>query len=1325
MKRRKEITGVSICLMDPLKIKKLSYGEVRSSETFNIKTGESIAGGLFCQKIFGPVKEGVCACGKYHKGRRNTVFRCDECEMELADPKVRRRRFGHIALASPVVHIWFREHVSTLLAIPPRTLDKVIACKAYVVVEGGKSGFKAMDIISADDYLRYISSGEKDPDFRADTGGAVLRHLLERLDLESLELKLKRAKPSRRVNKRLQTVRDFLASSNRPEWMVMETIPVLPPALRPILFLDDGTVASSDLNDLYAGVINRNSRLQRYISWGAPGAVTNMGKIMLQASVDALFDNGRRYTAMDRSGKRALKSLADLVAGKNGVLRKNLLGKRVDYSGRSVIVVGPDLKLHQCGLPLDLAMDIFKPFVYGRLLRSGYAYSLKHAKYIVESRRSEAVDALEEEIDEMVVLLNRAPSLHRMSIQAFYPVIVEGKAIKLHPLVCNPFNADFDGDQMGVHLPVTLESQIESRVLMVSHSNIISPANGRLAAVPAQDIVLGIYYLTMEKPGGKGEGRVFSDGDEALIALENGVVELQSSIKTRVNGEFVETTPGRLIFAEIFPPGMPFETLNRTIRKKDLIQMVESSYETAGPRAAVMLLEKVKELGFKYATLSGISLCLDDIRVPEEKGVIIGKTEVAVKEVEEQFAKGMMTEEERHNKIVALWMKASEEISERMMDNYGSSGREGLSPEGKATGREFNSIYMMADSGARGSIEQIRQVAGMRGLMAKPTGKIIEVPVKSSLKEGLTYHEFFLSAHGARKGRADGALKTANAGYFTRRLVDVAHDVIVNETDCGTRGGIAVTPLCSEDEEIIPIDERIYGRVAAADIIHPASGETIVRRSESITRGRALDIKNAGINGVYVRSPLACEAKEGVCAFCYGYDLSRHEMADIGEAVGVIAAQSIGEPGTQLTLRTFHTGGSASGTASRSSIAAKEGGIVKFEGIKCVTNRDGRLIAVNRRGRISVSNNGVDRAAGSVPYGATIHFEEGAEVQAGEILASWDPFNVPVVSTGGGAAVFKDFLAGVTVDRKTDDVAEAAVCKVTSMLSGKMPRIMVGEDEYFMPPGAVITVKEHDAVSPGDVIARVPKRAARTSDITGGLSRVLQLLEARGIEDPAVIAEISGTIRVHPLRGHLMEVEISGEDGRSERHRISTDKQMNFYNGDHVRAGEILVDGTVDPKDVLRALGREKAAGYVIDEIQKVYRGHGVVINDIHLEIMLGKMIGMVRITDPGETDFITGDIVHKAAFREKNDSAAGIRAKAEPVLLGITKAALESKSWLSAASFQRTSKVLADSAVKGKTDCLAGTKENVILGKLAPVGSGHRRYAGTVLKKRQKAKNN
>ncbi|HEX8948245.1 MAG TPA: DNA-directed RNA polymerase subunit beta', partial [Dissulfurispiraceae bacterium] len=1212
MARRRRIYGVALGLLDPAGIPYLSHGEVTRPRTVDAVELRPIPGGLFCPRIFGTTEAGSCFCGRLRGPRKKGIF-CERCKVEVGDPKERKERLGHITLASPVVHVWFRGIIAALTGIPPLRLESVIRCSSYLVQTGGGSPCRELDIIPNEEYLKFRGS----KGFRADTGGIAVKRLLSGLDIEALVRELRSMPPSRRVLKRLKIARDFHHSGVRPEWMVLEVLLVLPPGLRPIVPMENGAIASSDLNELYMKVITRNNRLKKYLFADAPEIVLNNEKRMLQDAVDALIDNTGKRRVMDKAKKRTLKSLSEMLQTKQGMLRRNLLGKRVDYSGRSVIAVGPELKFTECGIPKEMAMDMFRPFVYGKLLRRRLAVSLKHAKALVDSRSPEAVDALEKVMKGKTVLLNRAPSLHRMNIQAFSPVLVEGHAIRLHPLACRAFNADFDGDQMGVHIPVSYKAQLEAKALMLPVHNLLSPAHGYPVALPSQEIVLGIYYLTMERGGCRGEGMRFSDKEDVLAAYAHGIIEEHSKIKLRLEDVLVDTTAGRVVFNGILPEQLPFRLFNKAVKQKDISELLETCHERFGHEETVALLDRMKELGFRYATISGISLCADDLTVPAEKQEFVSAAWKEAGEIEEMFGQGLITREERYNRVVDLWNKAADRVAGAMAECLAHPA-----------GSELNSIFLMIDSGARGSLAQLRQLMGMRGLMAKPTGEIVEIPITSCLKEGQTYFEFLIAAHGARKGRADGALRTARAGYFMRRLVDAVCDLFIAEEDCGTDNGIAITPLCEDGETVIPLEERIFGRYAAQDVIHPRNGKIIVRRNDAIDRNAAMRIGEAGISGMKVRSPATCAAAAGICAMCYGFDLSKRQRARKGDAVGIIAAQSIGEPGTQLTLRTFHSGGSAAGSAGRSSIEAAGDGEVKLNEIKAIRRADGRLVAASRGGSLSLSTPEGERELGSIPYGAVLHVDSGEGVQAGQKLAEWDPFHVPVISDSEGIAAFLDIVEGLTMRCETSSETGIAVKRITALFRDMIPKILIGGREYSLPAGAVLTVNEGDRVGAGEVIARRPLQRVRSTDIVGGLPKILHILEARPSRNPAIIAEIGGKVEVRPPKGKYLTGRITGYDGTFREYFIRAGDSMNVYDGEYVNAGELLVEGTVETGDVLRILGPERAAAHLTDEVQRVYRSQGVSIHDKHFELVARKMLGMVEIVCPGDTDFVHGEIV-------------------------------------------------------------------------------------------------
>lgn len=1320
MENNREIISATISLLSSKRIIEISSGEVKKAKTIDAVTGKPVKDGLFCQRIFGPVERGVCGCGKFHPSyKKKKNLKCSICEVHVQDPLVRRRRIGHIKLKIPVVHIWYRQIIASLLGLRPSDLNALTDYMAFMVLKSGDSPYKQGEVISIREYETYkFEVGKADKKFQAEAGGPLIKHLLERVKIDELYAKYKKRPPSRRVNKKLLLLRKIRDSMSRPECMVLDYIVVLPPDLRPVLTFDDGNVASSDLNELYAKVIHRNNRLKTLYEEGAPEIIITPGNRLLQSAVDALIANGKKIKVTDRSGKRVLKSLAAMVEKKGGMIRRNLLGKRVDYSGRSAITAGPDLKLHQCGLPLDLAMEIFKPFVYGRLMRMGYAYSLEHAKFMAERRHWAALNALDYVLQENIVILNRAPSLHRMSMQAFTPVIIKGRAIRLHPLTCSAFNADFDGDQMGVHVPVTVEAQIEARILMMSVNNILSPASGKVNIAPSQDMVLGLYFLTKDRASMPGEGKIFADKEEALVAHDQGIIDLQSLIKVRMRDEFLETTPGRLLFSEIVPPEVPFRAINKTMKKKDLSKLLDTCYDKAGKAATVILADNLKDMGFRYATMAAISFSISDVTIPKEKHAIIEATERQVGDIISSYNNGEMTDEEKHNKVVDAWVKASNLMADSMMETFGIPEDEILTEAENKDRKEFNSLYMMADSGARGSKEQFRQLAAMRGLMAKPNGEIVEIPIKSNLKEGLSYHEYLLACHGARKGRADGALKTANAGYFTRRLVDCAHDVVINDRDCGTVAGFRIAAVWENDNVVVPLVERITGRVAAKTVRHPVTKEILVHQNEIITQGAAAKVTECGIQSVEIRSPVTCGLREGICSVCYGHDLSRRDFPEIGDAVGIIAAQSIGEPGTQLTLRTFHGGGTATGSGMNSSISSKHEGLVRFREITCVTNRHGKKIVVGRGGRIAVENNGIETDAGAIPYGSTLLVEDNSIVEAGIKLAEWDPFSAPLIATVSGSAKFEGIKEGSTVQIVNDPETGLSMTFVKAMHSNFIPRIRISEKEYYLPIGAIILVRNGDKIVAGDMLAKVPKKSARNADITGGLARVLQVLELRKLKDPAVMADIDGEVRIHPPKGNSMKMEIIGETGNIRTSIIGIERHPNVYNGDRVKAGDILVDGTCDINDILKILGPHKTALYVMDEVQKVYRSQGVEVNDKHFEIILRKMLAKVKVLTPGSTDLVTGEILSKWSFFDENNRTEGEKATAAPVILSLTKSALMSESWLSAASFQNTASVLAEAALFRSKDLLRGTKENIIIGNTVPIGTGHKKYKDTVLVK-------
>ncbi len=1310
--------AIRIRLASPEKIRSWSHGEVKKPETINYRTFKPERDGLFCARIFGPTKDYECACGKYKRMKFAGVI-CDKCGVEVTRARVRRERMGHIELASPVSHVWFFKglpsRIGQLLDMSLRDLEKILYFEEYVVLEPGKvPGLKKKDLLSVD-RARKLQEEHGSDAFKAGMGAEAIRQLLRDLELEALARELRAqmltetsAQKRKKIVKRLKVVEAFLKSGNQPEWMILEVIPVIPPELRPLVPLDGGRFATSDLNDLYRRVINRNNRLKRLIELRAPEIIIRNEKRMLQEAVDALFDNGRRGRVITGPNNRPLKSLSDTLKGKQGRFRQNLLGKRVDYSGRSVIVVGPQLKLHQCGLPKKMALELFKPFILRKLEERQIASSIKAAKKFIEKERPEVWDILEEVIREHPVLLNRAPTLHRLGIQAFEPILVEGKAIEIHPLVCTAFNADFDGDQMAVHIPLSMEAQLEAQILMLSTNNILSQANGTPLAVPTQDMVLGIYYLTKERPGAKGEGRLFADPENVRAAYDAEDVDLQARIRMRWKGEIIETIVGRVLLNEIIPE--PLRFVNRELKKKEITALVADCYNRLGNEATVQFLDELKDIGFRYATLSGLSIGIDDMHVPSSKERLIEDARQQVIEVERQYQDGVITNGERYNKVVDIWAHVTEQIADEMFREF----------EAGEQGGEFNPIYMMADSGARGSKQQIRQLAGMRGLMAKPSGEIIETPITSNFREGLTVLEYFTSTHGARKGLADTALKTADSGYLTRRLVDVAQDVIVSEYDCGTVKYIEAIPLVEGGEIIQSLRDRVLGRVAAEDIRDPFSGEIIVQANTEINEELAAKIEDSGLEQVRIRSVLTCEAKRGVCVMCYGRNLGTGRLVELGEAVGIIAAQSIGEPGTQLTMRTFHIGGTAGGMVE-SRHEAKNPGKLMYRNLRLVVNRDGDLVVMNRNAEIVVvDDRGRERERYPVVPGARLRVKDGKRVQTNQVLVEWDPFTTPILTEISGHLVYRDIVEGLTVKEVIDEVTGLAHKVITEDSTGKLqPRVAItdarGETmEKLLPVHAVVVARDGSEVFSGDAIAKIPRETTKTKDITGGLPRVAELFEARKPKEQAVITEIDGGVRFgKPVKGMRM-IEIVADNGEVREYLIPRGKHIAVHEGDRVKAGEPLMDGSPNPHDYLAVLGDRELQRYLVNEVQEVYRLQGVTINDKHIEIIVHQMLRRVRVEDVGDTDFVVGELVDKFTFQEENEKmlAQGkLPATATPVLLGITKASLSTDSFISAASFQETTRVLTEAAISGKVDELRGLKENVIVGKLIPAGTGLSHY--------------
>ncbi|RLB27236.1 MAG: DNA-directed RNA polymerase subunit beta' [Deltaproteobacteria bacterium] len=1330
--------AVRISLASPEKIREWSYGEVKKPETINYRTFKPERDGLFCSKIFGPIKDYECNCGKYKRMKHRGIV-CEKCGVEVIQSKVRRERMGHIELAAPVAHIWFLKclpsKVGNLLDLTLKELERVLYFESYIVIDPKDTPLERGALLTDEQLMQARQDwGDR---FVAGIGAEAIQAMLRDLNLDELSQTLrvemmttKSEAKRKKLAKRLKIIDAFRDSKNRPEWTIMDVIPVLPPDLRPLVPLDGGRFATSDLNDLYRRVINRNNRLKRLLELNAPDIIVRNEKRMLQEAVDVLFDNGRRGKVVTGPNKRPFKSLSDMLKGKQGRFRQNLLGKRVDYSGRSVIVVGPDLRLHQCGLPKKMALELFKPFIYNKLDEKGLVTTIKSAKKMVERETPEVWDALDEVVKEYCILLNRAPTLHRLGIQAFEPILIEGKAIQLHPLVCTAFNADFDGDQMAVHVPLSIEAQIEARVLMMSTNNILSPAHGDPIIVPSQDIVLGIYYITRSRPFAKGEGKIFSSPEEVRIAYDAGELELHAAIKVRINGKLYDTTTGRVILSELLPEGLPFDLVNRVMGKKELRILINESYRRTGIKTTVILADRLKDLGYKYATTSGISIAMEDMVIPKKKNEILERAEREVKKIEQQYINGLITDGEKYNKVVDIWAQATEEIASEMMKEMAVEVVQGPGKK-KAKVDSFNPIYMMSDSGARGSKDQMRQLAGMRGLMAKPSGEIIETPITSNFREGLTVLQYFISTHGARKGLADTALKTANSGYLTRRLVDVAQDVVVTEEDCGTMDGIWVDALVEGGEIIQRVSERVLGRVAIQDIIDPVTGEILVKANEEIDEERVAKIEAAGIERVKIRSVLTCQSRRGVCRRCYGRDLAHGRLVNIGEAVGIIAAQSIGEPGTQLTMRTFHIGGTASKRVEQSTIQPRNSGTVKFVNLKTVENEEGNLVVMNRNGEIAIVGKGgreIERYP--VIYGAVLKVKDGEKVKTDQVLAEWDPFTIPIMTDVGGTVKFGDIVEGKTMQERRDKVT-GKISRVILESSDPdiRPRISIKDSEgktallpgsskararYHLPVGAIIMVNEGDTVGPGQVLAKIPRETTKTKDITGGLPRVAELFEVRKPKETAIISEIDGVVSFGKYTKGKRKMTITPEVGEPVDYFIPKGKHVSVLEGDYVRAGEPLMDGSVNPHDILRIRGVKELAKYLVDEVQEVYRLQGVRINDKHIEVIVRQMLRQVTVTDPGDSNFLVGEHVEKWKFEEENNkivAAGGKPANAEPLLLGITKASLSTESFISAASFQETTKVLADAAVAGKVDYLRGLKENVIMGRLIPAGTGLKTY--------------
>jgi DNA-directed RNA polymerase subunit beta' len=1329
--------SVRVSLASPEMIREWSFGEVKKPETINYRTFKPEREGLFCAKIFGPIKDYECLCGKYKRMKYRGVV-CEKCGVEVTQSKVRRERLGHIELATPVAHIWFLRslpsRIGNLLNLSLKDVEKVLYCESHVVVDPMETPLQEGQVLSEEAYQTALN--EYGPNFKAGMGGEAVRDLLRKIDPEYLSRKLrieiketKSEAQIKKLSKRLRVVEAFKNSVNRPEWMMLEVLPVLPPDLRPLVPLDGGRFATSDLNDLYRRVINRNNRLRRLQELNAPDIIIRNEKRMLQEAVDALLDNGRRGKTFTGPNKRPLRSLSDMLKGKQGRFRQNLLGKRVDYSGRSVIVVGPTLKLHQCGLPKKMALELFKPFVFNKLEEKGFATTIKQAKRLVDQETVEVWDILSEVVKEHPVLLNRAPTLHRLGIQAFEPVLHEGKAIQLHPLVCTAFNADFDGDQMAVHVPLSVEAQVEARVLMMSTNNILSPASGKPIINPSQDIVLGLYWLTRMRPGARGTGKIFGSVAEAQYAFEAGIIDLQALCKVRIHGKLRETTIGRAILSDVVPREVPFEEINTVMNKKQIAALIDKTFRLAGAKATCLLADKIMELGFKYSTQAGMSIAIDDMVIPPTKKQLISEAEKQVQEIQQQYDEGLITDGERYNKVVDIWAQTSDRVAKEMMARLekqkfiDDKGHEFEAPS-------FNPIFIMADSGARGSATQIRQLGGMRGLMAKPSGEIIETPITANFREGLSVLQYFISTHGARKGLADTALKTANSGYLTRRLVDVAQDVIVSEHDCGSQDGLVVTPLMQGGEIIQGLGERILGRTAMHDVVDPLTNEVLVGKGQEVTEYHIKKIDELGIESVSIRSVLTCQTRRGVCVKCYGRDLSRGATVNLGEAVGIIAAQSIGEPGTQLTMRTFHMGGAASKSVEQSVHNSRYDGIVKWSGIYAVKNKQGKNVVMNRNGDVLIlDENGRERERFKLVYGALLHFNDGDKVQKGAVVAEWDPYSNPIIAEVSGRIAFQDIEEGVTMTEQVDSVTGFATKVISESKSADQKPTVLLMDEagqpvrlpnrdlparYVVPVGAHLMVVDGQEIHSGELIAKIHRESSKTRDITGGLPRVAELFEARKPKEAAIISEIDGYVSFGKDVKGKQRLIVTPDIGEQKEYLIPKGKHVAVREGEYVKAGEALVDGPTNPHDVLKVLGEKALAHYLTNEIQEVYRLQGVSINDKHIEVIVRQMLRKVEIVDAGDTRFLAGEQVEKYQLAEENERVTtdgGQTASLSPLLLGITKVSLSTDSWISAASFQETTKVLTEAAINSKTDRLRGLKENIIMGRLIPAGTGVAAY--------------
>jgi DNA-directed RNA polymerase subunit beta' len=1324
--------AVRISLASPEMIREWSFGEVKKPETINYRTFKPERDGLFCAKIFGPIKDYECLCGKYKRMKYRGVI-CEKCGVEVTQTKVRRERLGHIELATPVAHIWFLRslpsRIGNLLDMSLKDVERVLYCEAYIVTDPMETTLEEGQILPEEAYQNALA--EFGPNFKASMGGEAIRDILRKVDVEFLSRKLrldlretKSEAQIKKLTKRLKVVEAFKNSINKPEWMMLDVVPVIPPDLRPLVPLDGGRFATSDLNDLYRRVINRNNRLKRLQELNAPDIIIRNEKRMLQEAVDALLDNGRRGKTFTGPNKRPLRSLSDMLKGKQGRFRQNLLGKRVDYSGRSVIVVGPYLKLHQCGLPKKMALELFKPFVYNKLEEKGFATTIKQAKKLVEQETVEVWDILSDVVKEHPVLLNRAPTLHRLGIQAFEPVLHEGKAIQLHPLVCTAFNADFDGDQMAVHVPLSVEAQVEARVLMMSTNNILSPANGKPIINPTQDIVLGLYWMTRVRPGAKGTGKVFPNVQEVLYAHDLGHVDLQAAVKCRIHGKLQETSVGRAILSDVVPREVPFEHINRVMNKKVLADLIDKSFRLAGAKSTVLLADKLMETGFKYSTKAGVSICLDDLVIPAHKEKMLKESETQVQEIRNQYDEGLITDGERYNKVVDIWAQCADRIAKEMMTQL---EKQTFTVGGKQIeSASFNPIFIMADSGARGSAAQIRQLAGMRGLMAKPSGEIMETPITANFREGLSVLQYFISTHGARKGLADTALKTANSGYLTRRLVDVAQDIVITKVDCQTTEGMDIMPLMEGGEIIQGLGDRILGRTALEEIRDPGTDAIICKSGQEIDEAVVKRVEELGLDRVRIRSTLTCSVRRGVCVKCYGRDLSRGSTVNMGEAVGIIAAQSIGEPGTQLTMRTFHLGGTASRAVEQSVHNARHDGTIKFQGVVAVPNRTGKLTVMNRNGDLIILDaSGRERDRMKLAYGAILSQKEGAEVKKGDVLAEWDPYSNPIVADVTGIIKFQDIEEGVTMAEQVDAVTGFATKVITDTKGADSKPTLLMTDasgkvmdlpgraipaRYVIPVGAQLMVSDAQEVHAGDIVAKIHRETSKTRDITGGLPRVAELFEARKPKEASIIADIDGYVTFGKDVKGKQRVIVTPDVGEQHEYLIPKGKHVAVREGEFVRAGEALMDGPSNPHDILRVLGDQALAAYLVNEIQEVYRLQGVGINDKHIEVIVRQMLRKVQIADTGDTRFLSGEQVERFEYDDENERVTkegGRAAVSEPLLLGITKVSLSTDSWISAASFQETTKVLTDAAVNSKTDYLRGLKENIIMGRLIPAGTG------------------